>query len=276
MAEIVGGFVLPHVPRMCQAPDAPSVEQREICWNGFQQIVDRMGALDVDTVIVIGDDHYSIFGPQCIPSALIGIGDVSGPIEKWLNTPKVHIENNEEMAFHIARYGHKNGVDWAVSKSLCIDHGTYIPWHFAVRPVPGLKMIPVYVNSGVEPLIDSRRCYQIGQSIAAAVASWEGNERVAIFGTGGIAHWPGTAQMDRLNVEWDKQVISYLQSGNVEALVAMTDEDILEHGGNGGWEIKNWLCMLGALGDAKARLIAYEPVYEWLGSCVYAEMELAA
>jgi len=61
----------------------------------------------------------------------------------------------------------------------------YVPYHYGVKPNEGMRTIPVYLATGVEPLIDSRRCYQIGQNIAAAVASYEGADRVAIFGTGG-------------------------------------------------------------------------------------------
>lgn len=276
MAKIVSGFTVPHVPLMCVAPEAPPQAQRTTCWNAFATIMQRLTEQQVDTVIMIGDDHYTLFGPQCIPSALIGIGDVSGPVEPWLTVPRTRIANNEALAQHILRYGHRNGVDWAASKSLTVDHSIYVPYHYGIRPLPGMKIVPVYLNTGVEPLIDSRRCYQIGQSIAAAVESWQGNERVAVFGTGGIAHWPGKAEMNKLNPAWDREVIGMLEAGDAEALIAMSDDEIHEAAGNGGWEIKNWLCMLGALGQCRGELIAYEAVYEWLGSCAYIEMKHAA
>jgi protocatechuate 4,5-dioxygenase beta chain len=276
MAKIVCGFTVPHAPMMCGAPNAPSLEQRTRCWDGFERVTDRLKERDVDTVIVIGDDHYIIFGPKCLPSALIGIGDIDGPAEPWLNTPKVQIENNSALAQHIMRYGHKNGVDWAVAKSLTLDHSTYVPYHYGVRPVAGLKMIPIYLATGVEPLIDSRRCYQIGQSIAAAVDCWDSAERVAVFGTGGGAHWPGTADMQRLEPEYDRSLLALLEQGNVEALVGMSDEQVAAEAGNGGWELKNWLCMLGCLGEVRGKVFAYEAVPEWMGSCAYVEMQMAA
>lgn len=150
-----------------------------------------MRALQADTVIVIGDDHYTLHSPACIPRCLIGIGDVEGPWEAWLNIERGMFPNHEPLAEHLMREGFANDVDWAVAKTLVLDHSVTIPLHYAVRPVGGIRSIPVYLNSGVEPLISNQRCHRIGQVIGAAVASWPGPERVAILGTGGISHWPG-------------------------------------------------------------------------------------
>jgi protocatechuate 4,5-dioxygenase, beta chain len=276
MAEIVAGFMLPHDPLIASIPDAPPQQKRETCMAAYAAIVERIKDLRVDTVIVIGDDHYTMHSPACIPRCLIGIGDVEGPWEEWLGIPRAKIENNEALAHHIMQTGFDMGVDWAVAKSLIIDHSTTIPIHYAVRPAGGVRAIPVYLNAGFEPLISSRRAYQIGQVIGEAVASWPGTERVAIYGTGGLSHWPGMAQMGNVNVEWDRQIISYVADGNVEALLALSDEEILRDGGNGGLEIKNWICAMGALGTVRGELIAYESVPEWVCGCGYLEMKRAA
>lgn len=275
MAQIVAGFMLPHDPLIAAIPDAAPADKKKSCMDAFQTIVDRVKALDVDTVIVIGDDHYTMHSPACIPSCLIGIGDIEGPWEHWLNIPREPIANNEALATHIMRYGHANGVDWAVSKSLLIDHSTMVPIQYAVKPNPNLKAIPVYLNSGLEPLIHSKRAYQIGQSIAEAVATWEGNERVAVFGTGGISHWPGMAQMGQVNEEWDRKIMSWVESGDVDSLIALSDEEILRDGGNGGLEIKNWICAMGILQGWKGEMIAYEAIPEWVCGCGFLEMKAA-
>ncbi|MGQ7908812.1 DODA-type extradiol aromatic ring-opening family dioxygenase [Burkholderia sp. BC1] len=276
MAEIVAGFMLPHDPLIASIPDAPPLQKRETCMAAYAAIVERIKDLKVDTVIVIGDDHYTMHSPACIPRCLIGIGDVEGPREEWLGIPRAKIENNEALAHHIMQTGFDVGVDWAVAKTLVIDHSTTIPIHYAVRPAAGVRAIPVYLNTGFEPLISSRRAYQIGKVIGEAVASWSGTERVAIYGTGGLSHWPGMAQMGKVNAEWDRKILSHVEEGNVEALIALTDEEILRDGGNGGLEIKNWICAMGALGTVRGELIAYESVPEWVCGCGYLEMKRAA
>jgi len=273
MAQIVGGFMLPHDPLIAAIPEAPSAQQRQACMGAYSKIVRRLQELKVDTVIVIGDDHYTIHSPRCIPQYLIGIGDVEGPWEQWLGIPKTTYPNNEPLAHHIMQTGFDNGVDWAVAKSITLDHSTTIPIHYAVSPAGNVRAVPVYLNSGYEPLISNRRAYQIGKIIRKAILSWKGDERVAIFGTGGISHWPGMAQMGKVNVEWDQKIMNHVESGDVDSLIALTDQEIMRDGGNGGLEIKNWICAMGALGPTRGELIAYEAVREWVCGCGYMEMK---
>jgi protocatechuate 4,5-dioxygenase beta chain len=276
MAKIVGAFIMPHAPHSIAAPAAPPKEKTDACWAAYAHVRDRIRALGVDTVIVVGDDHYTIHGPNCIPSVLIGIGDVSGPVEPWLGVPQSYIPNNTSLARHIMGHGHRNGVDWAYAKTLVLDHSCYVPWHYAVRDVKGVRMIPVYLNAGVKPLIPTRRAYEVGQAIGRAIATAPGDERIAIYGTGGMSHWPGMGRMGQINEAWDRKLVELIRAGDVGTLIAMSDEDILREGGNGGLELRNWVCAMGAFGDCTGEIITYQPVYEWVCGCAYAELKLAA
>lgn len=274
MAELVSGFLIPHDPLIAAIPGAAPEAKATTVYDAFKKVAEEIRDEKIDTVIVIGDDHATVNGPACIPLAMIGIGEVSGPKEPWLGISRSRFENNEELAAHIMQHGLDNGIDWAVSKNLLVDHSITIPVTYAVKPVENVKSIPIYLNSGMEPFISSHRAYEIGQSIGEAIESWERNERVAIYGTGGISHWPALAEMGKVNEEWDQHILKLVQEGNVEELVAMSDEDILRDGGNGGLEIKNWLCAMGAFGATGGELIAYEAVPEWV--CGLGFVELAA
>ena len=273
MAELVCGFLMPHDPLISAITMAAPADKRDACLGAFEEITRRIRAAKVDTVIVIGDDHATVNGPSCMPTAMIAVGDVSGPKEPWLGMPRAHVANNEGLARHIVKTGLKGGVDWSVSKTLLADHSIMIPVHYAVRPVEGVRTIPVYINSGMEPVIPSRRAYDIGRVIGDAVASWEGNDRVAIYGTGGISHWPGTAQMGRINEDWDRKVMGFVERGDVDSLLAMSDEEILRDGGNGGLEIKNFLCAMGAMRKVRGETIAYQAVQEWVSGLGFMELK---
>lgn len=272
MAQIVGGFLFPHDPLIVASPDAAPQESKDAVAKAFAQIRQRVQELRADTVIVIGDDHYTMFGPDCIPQALIVIGDAEGPCEPWLGYPKVPFRINQGLAQHIMNYGMDNGVDWAIAKSIDLDHSTSMPIHMCIQDQKQISVIPVIVNSGVAPLIRSKRCYEIGKSMREAVKSWKGSERVVIFGTGGMSHWPGMAQLGRVNEEWDRMIIEHIEKNNVDALLAITDEEMLEKSGNGGLEIKNWFVALGFMGGAKAELIDYLPIPEWITGCGFMEL----
>jgi protocatechuate 4,5-dioxygenase beta chain len=66
------------------------------------------------------------------------------------------------------------------------------------------------------------------------------------------------------------------ERGDVDGLIALPDDYILAHGGNGALEVKNWICAMAALGNARASVIAYEPVPEWITGIGFAELKMAA
>lgn len=276
MAEIVGGFLMPHNPMLTLAPQAAEPDQQKIIFDAFDAIVDKVKALGADTVIVIGDDHYTNFGPHCLPNCLVGVGDVDGPVEPFLNIERQRYETNQTLANHILRFGQDEGIDWAFAKSLTVDHSVAIPHHLAVTPVDGLRMIPVYLNAAVMPVISSKRAYQIGASIRRAVDSWTGSERVVIYGTGGVSHWVGSVGMGRINERFDRYILDMFARGDIDALLALSDEKILEEGGDGCLEIKNWICAMGAFPGCKAPTTAYSPVPAWITGMGFAEIAINA
>ncbi len=162
MAKMVGGFLLPHDPLIAGAPQAAEPAKSENVRAAFATIATRVRELKADTVIVIGDDHYAMFGPHCIPRCLIAIGDVEGPMEDWLGIELGTINNNEPLARHILDTGFADGIDWSFAKSLKVDHAITVPHHFCLRSNPCVRTIPIYLNAGVPPVISSRRAYEIG------------------------------------------------------------------------------------------------------------------
>jgi protocatechuate 4,5-dioxygenase beta chain len=116
------------------------------------------------------------------------------------------------------------------------------------------------------------RAAAVGAAIGDAIRSWPGSERVAILGTGGISHWVGMAQMGQINESWDRQIIAWLQQGDLAPLLALSDAVIVANSGNGGLEVKNFVCAMNAMPNSGARLIAYEPVKEWIAGCGFLEI----
>ena len=80
--------------------------------------------------------------------------------------------------------------------------------------------------------------------------------------------------MGRVNVEWDKMIMAAVERGDAEAIIALSDEEIIRESGNGGLEIKNWLVALGFIDQFKGEVIEYQAVNEWVTGCGF--MEIAA
>jgi len=262
---------------MASVPQINEQEKADKVFAALEEVNRRLVALNVDTVVVIGDDHYCNFGPHCLPQYLIAIGDANGPREPWLGVEPYPVEINTALATHIMNFGFDNGFDWAVARNITLEHGTMIPIHLAVKPQDtGIKSIPIYTAAGVAPLLRPRRAFEVGQMIGEAIANYDGAERVAIFGTGGISHWVGTAEMGKVNEEFDRMVLDKVASGDIEALIAMSDEYLIETAGNGSLEIRNWIMAMAATGAKGAELICYEPVPEWICGMGVTELKLSA
>lgn len=278
MAELVGGFLMPHDPLITGAPEQADPTQMKSVMAAYAEIAEHIRALRATTAIIIGDDHYVMFGPHCLPRILIGIGDLEGPIEPWLRIDRGPVENHVPLARHIMQQGFADGFDWAVAKVLTLDHATMVPFHLVARPA-GVKTIPIYLACGVDPVIRPRRAHQVGQLVRKAVDSFPADERVVVFGTGGISHWVGEAQMGRVNEDFDRMVLSAVEKGDVETLIGLDDDYILENGGNGALEIRNFICAMGAMsglrGEIRGRVIAYEPMPSLITGLGFAELKAA-
>jgi protocatechuate 4,5-dioxygenase beta chain len=272
VAEIVGGFLIPHDPLIAVIPDAPEPRHAESIARGMEHVATRLRALDVDTVITIGDDHYGMFGPGCIPACLIGIGDVEGPLEPFLGFARAPIPNSEELAAHILRIGFDAGIGWSYARSLVVDHSCAVPYYLCYRHVPGVRMIPIYLNDGVAPYVPVSLARRIGESIREAVRTHAGAERVAVIGTGGWSHWVGAPEMGSINEVFDAQVNALIAAADIDGLAALSDATVLATAGNGALEFRNWICAMAALGATRGDLLSYDAVPAWVSGLGFAEL----
>lgn len=272
MATVVGGFLMPHDPLVFAAPNAAPPEQAARVLAAFDRIRRRIGELGADTAIIVGADHYILFGPGCLPSMLIGIGDVEGPIERLPGIAQGPMPSHPELARHVFESGRDAGFDWAVAKAIGVDHSIGVPARLCVLPNEGMRVIPIYLASGVEPFVRPARAYALGRAIADALASWAGDERVVVIGSGGISHWVGLPQMGRVNEAFDRMVLDCVVRGDAQQLIALRDEDVLAQGGNGALEIRQFLCAMGAVPGCRGEVIAYEAVPQWITGLGFAEL----
>lgn len=277
MGKIVGGFWMPHDPVMLVSPDAPPKEQQDAVWGAYEECARRLADLNPTSVIIVGCDHYILFGTHCLPRYLIGTGDVDGPIERLPMLERGVVKNHEALANHIVDEGEKQRIDWAVGRSFTMDHSFAIPHQFVVQPAEKalgrtLPSIPVYLACGVDPFISFERCVDLGEQIRAAVESFDEDERVVIIGSGGISHWVGTVEMGQVGEDFDKEILQHGVNGDLKALCSYSNEEILRRGGNGAMEIRTFAVAMAAVPNPKGEVIVYEPVPEWVTGLGFLEL----
>lgn len=275
MGKIVGGFVVPHNPVMFFVPDAPSAEEQATVHNAYAETARRIAELEATTAIIIGCDHYILFGTDCLPPYVICTGQMDGPIDQLPGLKRAPILSNRDLARHISEEGFRSGFDWTVGRAMTVDHSIAAPHHFMVRPNPGVKTVAIMLACGVDPYLPMARARALGDQIARAVESFPGEERVVVIGSGGISHWVGDEQMGRVNPDFDRLVLDAVTAGDLDTLTNLTDAYILEHGGNGAMEIRTYVCAMAATGAAGGRVVAYAPIREWVTGMGFVELKAA-
>jgi aromatic ring-opening dioxygenase catalytic subunit (LigB family) len=128
-----------------------------------------------------------------------------------------------------------------------------VPLYFLL-PEPKISILPVYVNTWVDPAPTPRRCYEVGELIRGVADTVQ--ERVAILATGGLSHFPGSPRIGEIDEKFDHQLLELMRQGRGKSLMDYSVEDLLQAGDT---EFLNWMVVVGAVGDARATYTAYMP-----------------
>jgi hypothetical protein len=117
---------------------------------------------------------------------------------------------------------------------------------------PG-PILPVLQNTCYPPNQPTpRRCFALGEAIAAAVAEWREPARVAIVASGGLSHFVVDEELDRMLLE-------ALERRDAAALCKLPRHRL--H--SAGSEVLNWVALGGAMQAAGLTMepLGYVPVY---------------
>jgi aromatic ring-opening dioxygenase LigB subunit len=136
-----------------------------------------------------------------------------------------------------------------------------------VDPEARIPVVPIFVNAIHVPAPSPARCYYLGKTIRRAVERYTDGSRVAIYGSGGLSHftggypwshYEGPFSYGSISEEFDRWLMSKLETGEGHALAEINNKDIIA---NGEIELRSWITVLGAIGDVRPELLTYEPFY---------------
>lgn len=117
---------------------------------------------------------------------------------------------------------------------------------------PGM-ILPVFQNTCYPPNQPTpRRCFAVGQAIAAAVTEWSEPVSIAIVGSGGLSHFVVDEDLDRT-------LLGALERKDAAALCSLPRSRLY----SAASESLNWVALGGAMQrtNLKMELLAYVPVY---------------
>jgi len=203
-----------------------------------------------DVLIVVANDQFVNFFNNVIPTFFVTLAD---EVKGQFTRHKFSYKNHRELGSAILDAGIEKGFDLAFGDYVELQHTQTVPLYFLLRE-PTIPILPIYVNTWMDPIPTPRRCYQLGELIRGVADAC--SERVAILATGGLSHYPGSPRVGEIDTDFDHKLLQTLREGKGRSLAAYTKEQLWEAGDS---EFLNWMVAIGAVRDAKASSTFYLP-----------------
>lgn len=252
MGEIVAAMATCHAPQLFTYPPDEDPAQLDATIGAMRELGKILDETRPDVLIILGSDHLETFSIGCVPTFAILAGcRAVAEFAGRRYDPPIHREMAEDFLNKLVRVG----FDFAYSEDAILGHAFAVPFEFVLggRDIP---VVPFHTNVYLPPLPSPERCAVLGREIARIVASR--TERVAILGSGGMSHYPGTWKYPQPEFDFDRWMIAELERGNGDALFEMTVEQLDEVGNT---ELLTWAILLGAIGEQPGELLQYTPTW---------------
>jgi len=218
--------------------------------KAFAVLRSDLEAARPDVLIVVANDQFVNFFFNNIPTFFVTLAD---EVKGQFTRHKFHYKNHKELGRAILRAGMEKGIDFSYGEHVELQHTQVVPLYFLL-PEPKIPILPIYVNTWVDPVPTPRRCYQVGE-LVREVAQQRG-ERIAILATGGLSHFPGSPRIGEIDTTFDHRLLEIMREGKGRTLADYSLDQLLQAGDS---EFLNWMVVLGAVGDIKAGSTFYMP-----------------
>jgi len=203
-----------------------------------------------DVLVVVANDQFVNFFLNNIPTFFVTLSD---EVKGQFTRHQFAYKNDADLGRAILRAGLAHGLDLSFGENVELQHTQTVPLYFLLRE-PKIPILPIYVNTWMEPLPTPRRCYELGKLIREVAD--EVTERVAILATGGLSHFPGSPRIGEIDTAFDHDLLNKMQEGLGADLAELTLDQLVQ---SGNTEFLNWIVTLGSVGDAKATKTFYMP-----------------
>ncbi len=266
MAQIVAAMAMTHAPGLTGWFEAAPKEDQSIALGATAEMRRRLEAARPHVIVGFSNDHLLNWPINNTPEFTVGIGDEHvGPADwydEWLALKKYRVPGHPRLARHIVNEGARRRIQFAYLRQMEFDDGFSVPLHY-LNPGMTIPLVPVSMNCTVPPIPTPERAYHVGQVLREMLLAWPGPERIAVIGTGGLAHEPGGPRYFYVDEDFDRSFLELLAKGDHATLLRECTLERMEEAGSGGTaELLAWILVL-AFTSGPADVLGYVPSVAW-------------
>ncbi|MBV8087717.1 MAG: hypothetical protein JO247_23155 [Chloroflexi bacterium] len=262
------GKPAPQHPRLLEASPHDVQARYARLKEGREHVRQQLAALKPDVLVLIGDDQDETFSSHTFPQIGVYMGESFVCRGRHQASDYVG-RGHPEVARAILAECVEHDIDMSpvgqLPDSVLAAHA-FGPVLRAFDPEAAIPVVPVFVNCIHLPAPSPARCWLLGQTIGRALASCGSVATAAIVASGGLSHYPGSYPgfpngdfpYGNIVEQFDHTLMERLAAGRASELAQLTNAELLA---NGEVELRSWITMLGAIGDAKPDLLVYEALY---------------
>jgi protocatechuate 4,5-dioxygenase, beta chain len=249
MAKIIGGLTTSHVPAIGAA--IAKGLQKEPYWrpffDGFLPVHRWLEEVKPDVAVVFYNDHGLNFFLDKMPTFAVGAApEYYNADEGWGIPTLPPFKGELDLSWHVIEHLVAREFDVTTCQEMLVDHAFTLPLKLFWPGGCPVTTVPVCINTVQFPLPTARRCYQLGQAVGEAIASWDSDKRVVVIGTGGLSHQLDGERAGFINKAFDLKFMESLVN-DPEWATQYSIHELVEKTGTQGVELLMWLATRGAV-----------------------------
>ncbi len=257
MARVTATVYTSHVPAIGVAMDLGRTD--EDYWRpvfaGYEPSRRWLAEQRPDVILLVYNDHANAFSLDLIPTFALGTAagyDIAD--EGWGPRPVPAVIGHPELAAHLAQSVIQDDFDLTIVNRMDVDHGLTVPLSLMCGPRDPVQgawpcpVIPQAVNVVQYPAPSGRRCLALGQALRRALASYDEDLKVQVWGTGGMSHQLQGARAGLINRAWDNAWLDRLIH-DPRGAAQVPHIEYVREAGSEGIELVMWLIARGAMAD---------------------------
>jgi protocatechuate 4,5-dioxygenase, beta chain len=261
MAKIVGAVMTSHVPAIGRAiaKDLQQDPYWKPFFDGYPRAQQWLREVKPDVVVAFYNDHGLNYFLDTLPTFGVGAApEYTNADEGWGIPQVAPMRGHPDLSWHIIEALVAGEFDVTTCQRMQVDHALTLPmallWpHAETWPV---AIVPITINTLQYPWPSPARCLKLGRAVGRAIAAYDEELRIVVFGTGGLSHQLDGTRAGFINKAFDVMSLDALVE-DPSKLARYTGLDIVREAGAQGFELVNWIAARGALTGTVAKVHAH-------------------